>query len=316
MCAVLREYSNSRTWHDENLFNLSLFVIGLVTVGSAADAAEQPTPQQQAAEKEIRAGAQAFVAAFDKGDATALAALWTADGIYVNEDGVRFQGRKSIQQEYETLFQSIPDVRLQMEVDSIRLINADTAIEEGRAAISPQPPGAVRVMSRYTAVHVRQDDRWLMADVRDTRVELPPDPGPLEDLQWLVGTWSVANKDAQVEVNCRWIQNQQFLERTHAVTESGKETSGGLEIIGVDPSTGRITSWSFTSDGGHAVGIWAPRENGWTIQSIGVMKDGTPTSATYFLSRKDNDTLLWKSGDRTVGDALLPDSDEVTLKRK
>ncbi len=189
-------------------------MIGLVTVGSAA-AAEQSTPQQQAAEKEIRAGAQAFVAAFDKGDAVALAALWTADGIYVNEDGVRFQGRKSIQQEYETLFQSIPDVRLQMEIDSIRLINADTAIEEGRAALSPQPPGAVRVMSRYTAVHVQQDDRWLMADVRDTRVELPPDAGQLEDLEWLVGTWSVTNKDAQVEVNCRWIENQQFLD-THA----------------------------------------------------------------------------------------------------
>ena len=63
-------------------------------------------------------------------------------------------------------------------------------------------------------------------------------------------------------------------------------------------------------------GFGRQHENGWTIQSVGVMKDGTPTSTTYLLSRKDNDTLLWKSDDRTVGDTLLPDGDEVALKRK
>jgi uncharacterized protein (TIGR02246 family) len=256
------------------------------------------------------------MAAFNKGDAAGVAALWTADAVYVNEDGDRFEGRKSIQQEYEALFKNNPDVRLQMEIDSIRLLNDVTAIEEGRAALSPQPPGAVRIMSRYTAVHVKQDGRWLMAEERDTRVELPPDSGHLEDLDWLVGSWSAASKDVQVEVNCRWIQGQQFLSRTHAVTDSGEAVSGGLEIIGRDPSTGRITSWSFTSDGGHAVGIWAPHGNGWTVETVGVMRDGTPTSATYILSRKDNETLLWKSGGRMMGDALLPDGDEVTLKRK
>jgi uncharacterized protein (TIGR02246 family) len=297
-----------------NLAQLFLLVIGLVAVGSAV--AAQSTPEQQAAENEIRASAQAFMAAFNKGDATGVAALWTADAVYVNEDGDRFEGRKSIQREYETLFKNNPDVRLQVEIDSIRLINDVTAIEEGRAALSPQPPGAVRVMSRYTAVHVKQDGRWLMAEERDTRVELPPDTGQLQDLDWLVGSWVAASKDVQVEVNCRWIQDQQFLSRTHAVTDSGKAASGGLEIIGRDPSTGRITSWSFTNDGGHAVGIWAPHANGWMVESVGVMKDGTPTSATYILSRKDNETLLWKSGNRIMGGTLLPDGDEVTLKRK
>jgi hypothetical protein len=205
---------------------------------------------------------------------------------------------------------------LRLEIDSIRLINPQTAIEEGRAALTPQPPGAVRVMSSYTAVHVKQDGKWLMADVRDTRLELPPDPGRLEDLGWLVGRWSSANKDRQVGVSCRWIQNQRFLARTHAVTDGGKTVSGGLEVIGRDPSTGRITSWSFTSDGGHAVGIWAPHENGWIVESVGVMNDGTVTYATNILSRKDNDTLAWKSVSRAAGDKLLPDTDEVALKRK
>jgi uncharacterized protein (TIGR02246 family) len=273
-------------------------------------------PDEAAVEQAIRASAQSFTEAFDRADAEAIAAHWTSDGVYTNEDGERFAGRKSIQQEYQTLFQSVPDVRLLMEIDSIRLINAETAIEEGRSALAPQPPGEPRVMSRYTAVHVKQDGKWLMADVRDTRQELPPDAGQLEDLEWLVGTWSTGGPGAHIAIECRWIENQHFLARTNQVKEGEKVISTGLEIIGVDPSTGRITSWHFTSDGGHAMGLWAPFENGWIVESAGVMKDGTPTSATNILSRKDKDTLLWKSGDRMLGDELLPDTQEVAMKRE
>ena len=56
-------------------------------------------------------------------------------------------------------------------------------------------------------------------------------------------------------------------------------TSTGLQIIGVDPSTDQIISWSFPSTGGHAMGYWAPHGNGWIVESSGVMKDGTETSS-------------------------------------
>ena len=231
--------------------------------------------------------------------------------------GERFAGRQPIQAEYTALFDnSSDDLDLQLEIDSIRLINPQTALEEGRVALVPQPAGGTRVMSRYTAVHVKQDGKWLMADVRDTRVELPPDLGQLEDLEWLVGTWAAGTKADHVVTKCRWIENKHFLVRSYAVTKAGKETSTGLQIIGVDPSTGQITSWSFASDGGHAAGLWVPHENGWLVNSSGVMRDGTETSATHTLSRKDKDTLLWKSSDRTLGESLLPDAQEVSLHRR
>ena len=275
---------------------------------SAADANSIP--------EEIRAAADSFVESFKMRDAAAIAAHWTPRGVYINEDGQRFEGRKSIQSEYETLFaNSSEEFDLRLEIDSVRFINPQTAIEEGRVALTPQPPRAVRVMSRYTAVHVKQDGKWLMADVRDARVELPPDPGQLDDLGWLVGKWSATNQGVQVEVDYRWIENQHFLASTHTATESGRVTATALEIIGRDPSTGRITSWSFTNDGGHAVGIWAPHGNGWTVESAGVMKDGIPTGAANTLSYRDGNTLLWRSGNRSVGDTLLPDTDEMALKR-
>jgi uncharacterized protein (TIGR02246 family) len=270
---------------------------------------------QSKAEGAIRQAAREFTEAFDRGDAVALARHFTTDAVYIDENGQRFEGQKSIQREYEILFANHSKLHLQLEVDSIRLVNATTAIEEGRLAMTPQPPGAIRVMSRYTAIHIRQDGKWRMVDVRDTRVEMLPDYGQLEDLDWLVGTWNTANQDTQIEVKTRWIENHHFLTRSHSVTESGKTTSTGLQIIGLDPSTGQITCWSFTSDGGHAIGVWAPHARGWIIQTLGTMNDGTTTSAINMLSREDKNTLVWKSAERFVGDTPLPDTQEVTLKR-
>ena len=267
-------------------------------------------------EKTIRAGADAFVAAFAKRDAEAIAAAWTPDGVYIDEDGQKFAGRKSIQSEYETLFKDCPDdLAVRIEIDSVRLVSADTAIEEGRSALVPQPPGADRVMSRYTAVHVKQDGHWLIAELRDSRIDLPPDTGQLEDLGWLVGNWSATKEETSVDVKCRWVENNRFLLRTNAVTESGKATVGGLEVIGIDPSTQRITSWSFNNDGGHSVGVWTPLDGSWAVESVGVIADGTVTTANYIFSRTGDDSLTWKSVDRTVGDVLLPDLSEVVLKR-
>ena len=57
-------------------------------------------------------------------------------------------------------------------------------------------------------------------------------------------------------------------------------------------------------------------DGSWAVESVGVMEDGTVTNANYILSRAGDDSLTWKSVDRMVGDALLPDVPEVTLKRQ
>jgi uncharacterized protein (TIGR02246 family) len=308
----------------KNLFPVAGLVLAQLLVGAGVvDGQTTAAPTTTAAadadkiDKKIRASSDAFVAAFQKRDAAAIAAQWTADGVYIDEEGQRYAGRETIQGEYETLFKDCPDdLAMRIEIDSIRVINAHTAIEDGRSALLPQSPGDTRVMSRYTAVHVNQDGHWLTAEVRDSLVELPPDAGDLQDLGWLVGTWGSTKNDASVEIRCRWVENNRFLLRTDAVTEAGKATVGGLEVIGVDPSTQRITSWHFTNDGGHAVGVWTPMEGSWAVESLGVMEDGTETAATYILSRADDDTLVWRSANRTLGDATLPDMPEVALKRK
>ena len=61
-----------------------------------------------AAENEIRATAAAFVDAFNRGDAHAVADLWTADGTAADESGTIFKGRPAIEAQYAELFKQHP----------------------------------------------------------------------------------------------------------------------------------------------------------------------------------------------------------------
>src|SRR4051812_18219429 len=73
-------------------------------------------------EKAIRATAEAFTQAFNRGDAKAVAALWNADGEYVDEDGSRFQGREAIQTEYAAFFKDHAKAKIHVEITSIRFV--------------------------------------------------------------------------------------------------------------------------------------------------------------------------------------------------
>ena len=59
------------------------------------------TAKEEAA---LQKNAEAFIEAFNKGDAKALAAFLTDDGDMVDQDGHQFKGRKAIEEDYEKLF--------------------------------------------------------------------------------------------------------------------------------------------------------------------------------------------------------------------
>ena len=77
----------------------TVFLLGLFgrSVGFAQDAGSSPPDDTAAANQKapaselaaIRSGSQAFVAAFNKRDAKAIAALWTKKGEYIDDTGRR-----------------------------------------------------------------------------------------------------------------------------------------------------------------------------------------------------------------------------------
>lgn len=75
---------------------VALAVGHLVAAGKMpAQAAEPNTRDKEAPGKGKRA--REFIAAFEKGDAKAVAAFWTDNGDYVDQTGREFKGRAAIQ---------------------------------------------------------------------------------------------------------------------------------------------------------------------------------------------------------------------------
>jgi uncharacterized protein (TIGR02246 family) len=298
---------------------LALLGTGLGQAGddapSSSDKQKPAIPDQTAKDlAAIRAGSQAFVDAFDKRDAKAIAALWTKDGEYIDEAGRSFAGRAAIENGYADFFADNKDSKIRIMIDSLRLLGGNAAVEEGRAVVTPAPEGAPGI-SKYTVFHVKVDGKWLMASVRDTWIESPSAYKNVADLEWLIGAWSAEEHGAKHESVCRWIANKSFVERRYKVTYHDQTTSSGVQIIGFNPQGGHVQSWNFSSDGGHAVGVWTPQENGWRAEVTGMLGNGVPTSAINVLTRIDDSAYAWQSIQRRAGDIVLPDTDEIVIKR-
>jgi uncharacterized protein (TIGR02246 family) len=307
---------------------MGTFVVGLIGVaGNLAHAQQAATTPPRAAasgatgvagnadaEQAIRAAAGQFVTAFNNRDAKAIAALWAADGDYLDESGTLSTGREAIEKYYADVFATEPAATIAITVDAIRFLGPETAIEDGSTAMTATPHAAP-ILGRYTVVHVKRDGAWQMASVRELKAESAAAADPLTDLAWMVGTWHAEHLGAEMEIDVRWLANKAFVEATYSQRVGDVSTPTATQIIGTNPATGRIMSWMFGGDRGVATGDWTASDAGWTIAYEGVRGDGAPTTAVNKLFRQ-NDALVWKSTNRVVAGVAVPDTEDVVLKRK
>ncbi len=281
---------------------------------STVKTAEQPA-ELSSELAAIQKQAEAFVDAFNKHDAKAVAEFWTRDGEYIDDAGQVYEGRKAIEAFYARLFAVSPESKIQILTDALRLLSGGAAIEDGRALVEPAPMGASGISS-YTAVHVNVDGKWLMASVRDIWSDSSGGMTEVADLEFLIGVWTAEENGIRTESNCTWICNKRFVERKYTATQLDGTTSSGLQIIGWNPQVGGIQSWDFNSAGGHAVGAWVATDGGWLAKITGITAEGVTTTSVNVLRRLDDDAYVWQSMDRVFGDIGLPDTKEVIIRRK
>ena len=81
--------------------------------------------------------AKAFVDAFEKGDAKAVAAAWAEDGDYVDLAGRHLQGRPAIENAFKDFFTENKGLQLRIDANSVRFLTPDIAIEDGTTTIIP-----------------------------------------------------------------------------------------------------------------------------------------------------------------------------------
>ena len=162
---------------------LPLALAFAIRSGTTLNAAE-PDPQEAA----IIKTAEAFVEAFHKGDAKAVAAFWTPDGDYVDDSGRVLKGREAIEKSFAELFTANKGLKVHIDVANIKFPTPDLAIEDGTSAVI-DPDGSAPSRARYTNVLVKKDGQWLLSSVREAADAGPSNYELLRSLEWTIGEW-------------------------------------------------------------------------------------------------------------------------------
>ena len=280
-----------------------------------------------------------YLDAFNRHDAIALAAHWVKDGENLDLDtGNRIVGQPAVEHLFDQLFARDETARIGFQLDSIRPIRDDVVVVDGLSQMSLTDQEPRR--SRFSAVLVRHEDRWLMESVRESAASAEPTiRDRLQQLNWLRGFWEDISDGLTVSLQCEWNEEETFLIRRHLITkelgqrgaeerlamgipallpteEASKKEADRLSIteyIGWDPGHGKICSWLFCSDGRTAHFAWQRNGNAWLLQSLSdTSNNKSPTQ--YLLQRAGDDelTLEHVSGNNC---ALIPEADFLRTAR-
>ena len=280
--------------------------------GAASAAAPAATPPAARAKDtaEIRELLTSFAKAFEARDAKALAGHWTTEGEYRNTLGVSANGREALEAGFAAFFAKTPEVSADLRGESLRFLSADSATQEGTVTVR-RGPASPSTRAHYSALLVREQGRWRLAMFSESERE----ETPLEDLAWLIGQWkSTAGEGVEVQTTYTWDANKKFIHAKFAVKGKDRELSGH-QVIGVDPETGLLHSWTFEADGGIGEADWSRDGDHWLLTATGTLSDGSSLAETNILHRVNEDTFTWQSIDRQLDDAPLDDLAPVKITR-
>jgi uncharacterized protein (TIGR02246 family) len=257
----------------------------------------------------VRKATADFVQAVEKGEAKAMAAFWTEEGEYISDDGTTLRGRVSIESTYAKQFAKKKNVKVELNIESVRFPSKDTAIEEGYLKSykgeSEQP-----ICSRYSLLYAREAGKWLIAVLR----EWPDEGVALRDLDWLIGSWEAKSDESEIRTTYSWDAKKNSIRCQIAIKGKGR-TVNAIQILLKDPRTGQLRSWIFDDEGSFGDGAWTEDGKRWQIAASGVQADGGEVTATNLIIPVNKDTFIWQSTERTVDGEDLPNIPPVKVTR-
>jgi len=280
------------------------FLLALLAA-SGLRAQEEPSPEIAG----LQQAAADFVLAYNAKDAAAVAALFTENGEISDlraEDTTT--GRVDIQLRYAEIFAAGDTPSVAIEVDSVRLVGKDLAIEDGTVHLTPPGDNAPAKSTAYTAVLQKSaDGAWKIASTR-TLADTTDAAGQLAELAAaLKGDWTSQKEGMRLDLAFGWDGSGKFVAGEMLATAADAEPQTTSLRIGWDAARKTITWWSFDDGGGFAKGDWTATEDGWLVRTEGTTADGETTSANQTLTPEGKDTLIWTAKDRLVNGEKLPD---------
>jgi uncharacterized protein (TIGR02246 family) len=258
---------------------------------------------------------KAMIQAFDHRDAAAIAANWTDEGEFVHNDGEPIRGRTEIQKGYAEFFNTLQGKpKLEIQSDSLRFPSADTAVTDTTLRLKDDE-GEIVACGRQNTLAVREDGQWKIAIVREWDRDTALDAN-LKDLDWLVGTWQAATEERQVTITYEWDANKAFLRGKFSISEGGKVSESGTQIIGNDNAKRVIRAWVFQADGGFGDEVWSREGKKWSVDVHAVRADGKVLTATNIYIQVAPDTVTWQAVNQTLDGVPITDTPPLKVTKQ
>lgn len=282
---------------------------------AAATNSQEVSNQAEGDQQALRQLSQQLLAAYNSGQAQAIAAAFLPDGEAVDEEGNVYQGREQLEQIFGKFFEAFPGAKMTLNAAPIRWLGPDLAVEEGvRKVVTADGTG--QAATKYVMTFVKHEGQWLVASARESPADQAPTPHErLLPLAWLVGDWVDENAESRMLISCRWSEDENFLLMDYIATTQGRPAMKTRQRIGWDPLAKRVRSWTFDSDGGYGDAHWTAIDAGWVVKSAAVLPDGQTGSATLFIQPVDQDRFVLRGFDRIVGDETAGDFEAIIVRQ-
>ena len=254
-----------------------------------------------------------YVEAFNDRDYDALASQWTADAELV-EGGSRVVGREQIVASIRGWLDRHPAARIGIEVGTVTPLAETLARVEGIMTFS-RTADALPVVSRFVSLRVLEEGSWKLAE----SVVEPASAAAVEDLDWLLGSWSSTSADGgSIQATFEKVVGGHAILGRMTVTAADGSTLEAIEIIHADRIAHALRSWVFDSRGATATGL---------IESDGITLNrtlvGTPSptsggrrsSWVQLIMPGGADAFTLHSIERSIDGRRLPDADPLHFRR-
>lgn len=145
-------------------------ILAVVGVTLFATVASMQTKVGTAAdEAAIKKHADSRLAAYNKHDAKALAALYAADADRVTTNGV-FSGKAQIEKSYADVFNDVGknDI-LTQEPTKVRFLTAEVAVSDTDNTITGRTTGTVK--NHNTGIFMKRNGEWVLVAARTVRMQ-------------------------------------------------------------------------------------------------------------------------------------------------
>jgi uncharacterized protein (TIGR02246 family) len=278
--------------------------------------ASRPADDHPEARAAIKALDEAFLKAFNAGDAKAIAETFTQNAQILDEDGLVTEGRAAILDRFAASFEESPGATITLEPKPVSFLTDELAQEVGIAVIKQAEGKAKPERIGYVALYAKADGGWKHAQVRDTPAPVDNHHQRLEELAWMIGDWISESGDAIVTSHFAWAEGENFLIRSFTIQVGDKPVLKGTERIGWDAAIEQFRSWVFDDEGGFAESTWSTDGQGtWIQKASGVRVDGGVAGATRSTKVLGKDRVQVNVSDRTLDGAALDAETEYVMVR-